>query len=63
MQMSPKLPVRKLIGVASAITAGVALSRFTHGDWISGVVLASAVGGMCAWYLLTQQRPRDTRRY
>jgi len=61
--MPAKLPVHRLIGLAAAITAGVALSRFTHGDWISGLVLAAAVGATCAWYLLTQRRARDTRRY
>jgi lipoprotein signal peptidase len=61
--MPKKPPVRKLIGLAGAIATGVALSRFTHGDWISGLALAAAVGGMCVWYLLTQHHPRDTRRY
>jgi len=59
----PKLLVRKLVGVAGAITAGVALSRFTRGDWISGLALSASVGWMCAWYLLSLHRPRDKRRY
>lgn len=61
--MPTKLPVSKLIAVAAAITAGVALFRFTSGDWIGGLVLTAAVGAACAWYLLTQRRPRDNRRY
>jgi hypothetical protein len=62
-RMPTKLPINKLIGFAAAVTAGFALSRFTSGDWIGGIVLTAAVAGTCAWYLLTQRRPRDTRRY
>jgi hypothetical protein len=61
--MPTKLPVLRLIGLAAAITAGVALSRFTHGDWISGLVLTAGVAATCVWYLLTRRGVRDTRRY
>lgn len=60
----PKKPtLRKLVSFLGAILTGVALYRFTSGDWLGGVILAAAVAGMAAWYLLTQRRPRDSRRY
>lgn len=61
--MPKKLRVRTLIGPAGAIVAGVALSRFTSGDWMGGAVFSAAVAALCAWYFLAKRRPRDTRRY
>ena len=61
--MPKALPLRKLFGLAGAIAAGVSLSRFTGGDWVGGVVLAAAAGGALAWYVISERRPRDTRRY
>ncbi|HEY2373376.1 MAG TPA: hypothetical protein VGH82_12695 [Gaiellaceae bacterium] len=61
--MPKTLPVNKLVAYAAAITAGVALSRLTKGDWTTGIVLTVAVVALFAWYLLTQRRPRHKRRY
>ena len=61
--MPKTLRIHMLFGLAGAIAAGVALSRFTHGDWIGGTVLAAAASGLCARYLLAERRPRDSRRY
>lgn len=61
--MTKALSLRKVIGLAGAITTGIALSRFTRDDWVGGVIFAAAVAGLGIWYFLTERRPRDTRRY
>jgi hypothetical protein len=61
--MTKNLSLRNWIGLAGAITTGIALSRFTGGDWIGGLVFAGAVAGFGVSYFLLERRPRDTRRY
>jgi hypothetical protein len=55
--------MRQAIGVVAAVSAGVALWRFTSGDWLGGVVFAGFVGSLSLWYWLVARGPRDTRRY
>ena len=59
----PKLPLRKLIAVVGAVIAGIAVSRFTGGDWMGGIAFAVVVAGLGGWYFLVARHPRDTRRY
>jgi multisubunit Na+/H+ antiporter MnhE subunit len=61
--MTKTLSLRNGIGLAAAITAWIALSRFTGGDWIGGTIFAAAVAGFGVSYFLIERRPRDTRRY
>src|SRR5438270_536752 len=61
--MPKTLPIRKVIGVLGAVAAGIALSRFTGGDWIGGTVFGVAVARPCGWCFLNPARPGGTGRY
>jgi hypothetical protein len=54
---------RQTIGIVGAVLTGIALWRFTSGDWLGGIVFAAAVAGLGLAYWLQARRPRDTRRY
>jgi membrane protein implicated in regulation of membrane protease activity len=57
------LLTRQTVGLVAAVVAGVALWRFTSGDWLGGIVFAAVVGSLATWYWLRARKPRDTRRY
>ena len=61
--MSKALMTRKAVELTGAIGAGIALWRYTSGDWAGGLVFTFAVGGLAAWYLWTSRKVRDGRRY
>jgi hypothetical protein len=62
--VSPKtIMTRKALGVIAAVGAGIALWRFTSGDWLGGVVLTLAVAAIAAWYLLSGRIRTGGRRY
>jgi hypothetical protein len=61
--MTKTILTRQTIGIAGAVLTGIALWRFTSGDWLGGTVFALAVAGLGLAYWLQARRPRDTRRY
>jgi hypothetical protein len=46
--------MRKAVDLGGAVAAGIALWRFTSGDWIGGVAFTLAVAAVVAWHLLSR---------
>jgi len=60
-RMPNAIRIPRAIEVFAAIEAGFALSRFTHGDWLTGMIFALAALSLAA--LSLRRRKPTGRRY
>jgi hypothetical protein len=59
-------PLYRAIGLLGAVAAGIALWRFTSGDWLGGALGVLVVAGAAAVYVEGQRRLKGSggrRRY